>query len=138
METVKQGELKKRALLAKQRMKMGYWQRLMDEREQLLRSAGNTQSNARIISEVQRAGVRRDVEIIVNKASAAKDEALYEKVCTILDGDEYSTNPLGRLMDKAEYDGLDDAGKQRYILELSKKYRELKERYFKERIGKSS
>ena len=30
------GELKKRALLAKQRMKMGYWQQLLTEKENML------------------------------------------------------------------------------------------------------
>ena len=31
-------------------------------------------------------------------------------------------NPLGRLTDHAVFDTLDDAGRQRYILELAKSY----------------
>ena len=132
------GELKKRALLAKQRMKMGYWQQMMQERENLLSRAGETDKAQIIVSEVQRAKYERDTNIIIGSPRAGKDEELYVKVCRILDSDEITTNPIGQLMDKQEYDLLDEFGKQRYILQLSGKYRELKERYYKERIGKTS
>ena len=37
--------------------------------------------------------------------------------------------------DNAVYQKLDSSGKQRYILELSNKFRELKERYYREKTG---
>lgn len=128
------GELKKRAILAKQRMKMGYWQELMRQREAMLTKVGKTAGNIQLISEVQRAEVKRDANIIINNASVNRDEELYRKVKIILDKDEYTGNPIGQLIDSKEYESLDDGGRQRYVLELSKKYRELKERYYKERI----
>lgn len=131
-------ELKKRALLAKQRMKMGYWQKLMDERDAMLMNAGDSDRAQYIVSEVQRAKFARDNNIIVNREKADKDEELYIKVCKILDSEEITLNPIGQLMDRKEYEGLDEFGRQRYVLQLSEKYRELKERYYKERIGKSS
>ena len=42
-------------------------------------------------------------------------------------------NPLGRLIDKRYYESLDFEGKQRYVFELSEKYRRLKQRYYEER-----
>lgn len=128
------GELKKRAILAKQRMKMGYWQELMRQREAMLSKVGKTAGNIQLISEVQRAEVKRDASIIVNNPSVNRDEELYKKVKNILDGDEYAANPIGQLIDRKEYDRLDDGGRQRYVLELGSKYRELKERYYRERI----
>jgi len=127
-------ELKKRALLAKQRMKMGYWQELMRQREAMISKAGDTAPNLQLISEVQRAEIRRDANIIINNPLESRDEALYANVKKILDEDEYASNPIGRLIEEERYAALDESGKQRYVLELSKKYKELKDRYLKERI----
>ncbi len=132
------GELKKRALLAKQRMKMGYWQQLMSERENMLISAGESNKAQYLVSEVQRAKFERDNNVIINRERAGKDEEMYIKVCRILESDEVTTNPIGLLMDQKEYESLDEFGRQRYVLRLSEKFRELKERYYKERIGKTS
>ena len=63
---------------------------------------------------------------------------MYLKVCRILDSEVVTTNPIGQLIDESEYESLDEGGKQRYILRLSEKFRELKDRYYKERIGKTS
>lgn len=136
MEKKEYSELKKRALLAKQRLKMGYWQQLMQERELMLNKVGKTDRNEKLISEVQRAEINRDANIIINNPLINRDEALYKKVKKILDENEYVTNPIGQLIDKKEYEKLDSSGQQRYILELSKKYQELRERYYKERSSK--
>ena len=42
-------------------------------------------------------------------------------------------NPIGQLVDRTVFDKLDEANRQRYILELSAKFRELRERYYKEK-----
>ena len=131
------GELKKRAMLAKQRLRMGYWQQLKEERERVLSKVGDSDANKRMVSEAQRARLKRDTISVINGAEAREDEKLYERVCRILDDDEDVMNPIGRLIEHEEYDALDDGGRQRYILELSKKYRELKERYYAERLSKT-
>lgn len=61
-----------------------------------------------------------------------KDQALYNKVCKILEEDRIIINPINELIDKKYYDSLSLESKQRYILDLSDKYREMKERYDRE------
>ena len=102
-----------------------------------MKSAGESDSVKHKVSELQRAKFSREMNSVVNIENAGRDEQMYKKVCEILDSDEDVVNPIGRLMDKSCYSGLDDGGKQRYILELSKKFNDLKERYYKERLGKT-
>lgn len=117
------GELKKRCQLAKQRLKMGYWE-----------GRARTESAAAEPAATRdRVRAARDI-IQVTKPDASL-ERMYKKVCEILDGDEITINPIGQLIESEVYDELDAAGKQRYILELSNKFGELKERYYRERTG---
>lgn len=58
---------------------------------------------------------------------------LYKKVCQILESDEVITNPIMELIDKDYYNSLSSEAKQKYIFDLSDKYRAMKERYFKEK-----
>ncbi len=106
-------ELKKRARLAKQRLKMGY-------RDDLGASRGDigSGSSARLA-----AGYGQ---------TDYADEQLYQRVCNILDEDATTINPIGQLIDNDLYYSLDPSSRQRYILELSNKFRELKERYVRE------
>ena len=123
--TRKTGELKKRCWLAKQRLKMGYFdslKRMQDE--------DNGASSATTIAEYS-ARVRH-AEVA---ASSSADEKMYRKVCDILDSNEVALNPIGQLIERDVYDGLDANGKQRYVLELSEKFRELQERYYREKTG---
>ena len=118
-------ELKKRALLAKQRLKMGYWQRLERERREMEESSDMCTRN---ISELQREKIRRDAMCATDEQRYRQEEQLYEKVCRILDEDSDTLSPIGQLIDKEKYQKLDECGKQKYILELSKKFRELSHR----------
>ena len=127
-------ELKKRALLAKQRLKMGYWQRLEQERREMEESSDMCTRN---ISELQREKIRRDAMCATDEQRYRQEELLYEKVCRILDEDSDTLSPIGQLIDKEKYQKLDECGKQKYILELSKKFRELSHRYYLEHVGKS-
>ncbi len=113
------GELKKRAWLAKQRLKMGYWQSVR---------AGD---GARPV-------IKNEIADRASATANARDEKMYRTVCEILDSDEVTSNPIGRLIDGEVYSKLDPAGKQRYILELSHKFRELQERYYREKAAKTS
>ena len=113
------GELKKRAQLAKQRLKMGYFEAAHAD------DFGKT-----------------DVSYIASYArftdnATSRDEKMYKQVCAMLDRDEATINPIGQLIDNDVYSTLDASAKQRYILELSNKFRELKDRYYRERAKTS-
>ena len=118
----RQGEVKKRAQIAKQRLKRGYWESVRRE------NAAEDRADETVT-------VKTYVRSVDHVSAAAPDEKMYKKVCAILDRDEATLNPIGQLIDNDVYTSLDAASKQRYILELSNKFRELKERYYKERIG---
>ena len=133
MNNERVSELKKRAYLAKQRLRMGYWEKIAGEKREL--ESGN--ADARAVAELQRARVGRDELMSVDRDRAKKDEKLYEKVCEILDEDENQTGPIGRLIDKELYVSLSEAGKQKYVLELAEKFRELSRRYYAERANKT-
>lgn len=63
---------------------------------------------------------------------SVKEQELYERVCKILSRDEVVINPINELMDNKYYNSLSQEGKQRYIIDLSEKYKELKNRYQRE------
>lgn len=66
-------------------------------------------------------------------ACSDKDQLLYKKVCRMLEEDRIIINPINELIDKKYYDSLSIESKQRYILDLAEKYREMKERFDRER-----
>lgn len=134
---VKMSELKKRALLAKQRLRMGYWQAMEDEKKRALEEIGSSTNSVKLVKELQQKKFERDLNTTLGSTQAIQDEILFQKVCKMLDENENITNPIGMLVEHSVYDNLDEQGKQRYILELSKKYRELQDRYYKERLSKT-
>lgn len=125
-------ELKKRALIAKQRMRMGYWQSMNEEKEKALAAAGQGYASAHLVRGNMHAKFERDNNIVLGGGNVERDEVLYQKVCSIMSGDDDVINPIGMLVEHEVYDTMDEIGKQRYILELSKKFRELRERYYTE------
>lgn len=130
-------ELKRRAMLAKQRMKMGYWEKMQQDKQKLMEKGGDTFEAQKLVSDMQREKYQRDVSITISSAQS-KEEELYKRVKTMLDGNEFVVNPIARLMDKTTYEGLSGEEKQRYVLELSKKFVELKERYNREKMSNLS
>ena len=131
-------DIKKKAMLAKKRMKMGYWQQLQNEKAEMLKNMSGSEEDKKLASEVQREKYKRDASRAINKSTIDKDEQLYQKIKKMLDEDECVINPIGALIDQQVYGNMDESNKQRYILELSAKYRELKDRYYKERMSQSS
>lgn len=125
------GELKKRCWLAKQRLKMGYWESLRRDAE---RSENNDTNITHSIAVEYARRLNREAEIAAGRTTQT-DERMYRKVCDMLDSSEVTLNPIGQLIEREVYDNLDPAGKQRYVLELSDKFRQLKERYYRERTG---
>lgn len=122
-------EMKKRALLAKQRLKMGYWNKIEQKRMQL-----ESDNRPEVeVSEIVRATARRDEMLALERERAQAEEELYNKVRQILDENPDETAPIGRLIDRAVYESLDEGGKQRYILTLAEKFRALSARYYLEK-----
>lgn len=60
------------------------------------------------------------------------EQELYEKVCKLLSREEVVINPIKELVDYKYYNTLSLESKQKYIFELSEKYKTMKIRYEKE------
>ena len=60
------------------------------------------------------------------------EQELYEKVCKILSREEIVINPIRELVDYKVYNSMTLDAKQKYIFDLSEKYKMLKIRYEKE------
>jgi len=131
-KTANLSELKKRALLAKQRLRMGYWQAMRDARARNIAEFGESFETEKLVVQMQKAQIERDGDLAVGSKQAITDELLYQKVCKLLSSDEVITNPIGALVDKEMFDKLDAGNRQKYILDLSKKFCELKARYYSE------
>lgn len=61
-----------------------------------------------------------------------QEKELYERVKRILTREEVVINPIQELIDKKYYNTLSFDGKQKYIFDLSEKYKELKSRFERE------
>ena len=57
------------------------------------------------------------------------EQELYNRVCRLLERDEVIINPIQELIDRKYYNTLSLEAKQKYIFDLSEKYKELKLRY---------
>lgn len=62
-----------------------------------------------------------------------EDEVLWQKVCQIMESDTDFISPISKLIDHKKYDTMDEISRQIYVLRLTDKYTELKQRYLKER-----
>ena len=58
-----------------------------------------------------------------------REQELYERVCKILKRDEIVINPIQELVDYKYYNTLSLESKQKYIFDLSEKYKQMKARY---------
>lgn len=61
-----------------------------------------------------------------------QEQELYGKVCKMLSSAEIIINPIKELVDNKYYNTLSIEGKQKYIFDLSAKYKEMKVRYERE------
>ena len=61
-----------------------------------------------------------------------REQELYEKVCRLMEREEIVVNPIKELVDYKYYNGLSIEAKQKYIFDLSEKYKSMKIRYEKE------
>lgn len=123
------GELRKLAQGAMKRMKTGYWQEAKMIKETAKAEAEKEGRDANNVDAFYRTKFEADLKVTV----MPQDDTMYLKVCDMLDRDSDITNPIAELVDREKYNSLDSSGKQRYIMMLSAKYRELSERYHEER-----
>ncbi len=126
-KTNKTLNLKDYAKLAKKRMASGYWNQIRQERADYIKN--NIGENVDKINQIYAKRLMREIYFSL---SSDKDEEMYRKVCNILDKDGYVCNPISQLIDHGEYDNLDFAGRQTYLIKLTDKYKELRERYERE------
>lgn len=61
-----------------------------------------------------------------------KEQNLYDRVCKILSSEDIVINPIKELVDNKYYNSLSLEGKQKYIFDLSEKYKAMKLRYEQE------
>lgn len=67
----------------------------------------------------------------VSSIDSEEDKAMYEIVSSILESDEVVTNPLNKIIDTAHYESLSDEARGRYMLDLSRQYVRMTEKYAK-------
>lgn len=75
---------------------------------------------------------QEEKNIISNKVMTnthTRNEYMYQIVASIMDSDEVVTNPLDRVMDKEYFNSLDEHGRVKYIMELSREYVKMSEEY---------
>ncbi|MBQ7977527.1 MAG: hypothetical protein IJ301_02900 [Clostridia bacterium] len=116
---------------AKRRMTSGYWDKIREERDQYIRN--NADENEQKIKELYAKRLMR--EFYCDEESA-QDNEFYNKVCKLLQNNSFTLNPIGQLIDHAEYDKLDIEARQNYIIKLTDKYNEMRERFEREKQTK--
>lgn len=120
--------LKEYAKEAKMRMKSGFWDDVKARRQTDVEVAAKQGKNSDLVLGGYREVLKRKIFDVESK----EDERLYKKVCELLSQNRVVINPIGELADKAKMKNMTDSEKQHYIFELSKKFRQMKERYYRE------
>ena len=118
--------LKTLAREAKKRLKTGFWEKY---KESVVDSFEKAKAEGVDASKV--------IGFYEAKVSSAKikdeSEVFYQKVKDLLDSYGERGNMISMLIDYSVYDSLSYEKKQKYILELSEKYRKALERYKREK-----
>ena len=110
---------------AKERVKTGFWQECkedLDERMEKVKELGLNESKAGRYFKQQ----------VSKSLLGEKEDEFYLKVKDMLLKEGEVSDAIGRLTDKAYYDGLSYEEKQRYTLSLSEKYLRALERFRRE------
>ncbi len=120
--------LKSLAKEAKDRIKSGYWQKSIQEKNESIQNAANKGINTSTVVRYYREKVISDL-----KNKNTEEEIFYQKVKEILDAHGEVSDILGRLTDKEYLNSLSYEQRQRYLLSLSENYRKALVRYKKEK-----
>jgi len=116
-------EIRNLAKMAKSRMKKGFWEDCKENVDKAIEQ--NSASKSEVIHYYR---VK-----IVRQLNGSADELFYYKVKHILDTCGDVCDILGRLCDDELMSTMSFQEKQRYLFELSDKYRRCRERYFEEK-----
>lgn len=125
-------DLKTFAKEAKFRFKHGFWKKYNEDKDEKIKIAQEKGFSKQDAIKIQTDKARREIKMQFERKTA--DDILYEKVVEMLSSDEIVLNPIKRLINEEEYASLDESNKQLYILNLTTKYNQFKERYNKEKI----
>jgi len=97
---------------------------LAQKAKKRLSSAGQTISE-KTISKTTFAYLAPGSYAIVASKQSLEDDPLYDKVKKLIEEGEIE-NPLAELTDKAVFSSLNETEKERYIIDISKRYNKLK------------
>ncbi len=124
MEQSKGKDLKTKAREAMKRMKSGFWE---NYRAEVKKMAEKAKSDGVDTSKVVEFYETKNSHTIIKDS-----DEFYNKVKFILDTEGEVSDIIGRLIDNEYYKSLDYEQRQRYVLEISRKYRDALERYRRE------
>ena len=116
-----ENELKLLAKNAKQRLKQSQYMQKNNE----YKDVDSAQTKHYILCENKKlVETKNEIDL--------EEQMLWQKVCKIMESESDFISPISKLIDKEKYNEMDEISKQSYILDLTKKYTELKQRYIKE------
>lgn len=121
-------DLKSLAKEAKRRMKSGFWEENRDKIGTIKQQAKTQGIESSKIVQYYQTNVIREI-----KPKNDDNEKFYRKVKSILDSVGEVSDIIRRLIDPEAYNSLPYERKQKYVMELSRKYREALERYKREK-----
>lgn len=121
-------DLKSLAKEAKRRMKSGFWEENRDKIGTIKQQAKTQGIESSRIVQYYQTNVIREI-----KPKNDDNEKFYRKVKSILDSVGEVSDIIRRLIDPEAYNSLPYERKQKYVMELSRKYREALERYKREK-----
>lgn len=99
---------------------------LAQKAKKRLTSAGQSLAEQQSLDKTSFAYLASGSYAIVASRQSLKDDPLFEKVKKIVNSGEIQ-NPLAILTDKSVFDSLDGADKERYIIDISKRYNKIKD-----------
>lgn len=125
-------DLKTFAKEAKFRFKKGFWKNYNEKKQEQIIMAKQHGMSENDAVKIQVEKAKREIKSQFDGKS--DDDIFYEKVVQILRSNEIVLNPIKRLMDDEMYESLSDREKQKYILDLTEKFNEMKKRFEKEEM----
>lgn len=121
-------DIKLLAKEAKQRMKSGFWEENKEKIGYIKSKAKSEGIESSKIVRYYQTNVIREI-----KPKKDENEKFYKKVKAILDSVGEVSDIIKRLIDTEVYNSLPYDRKQKYVMELSQKYREALVRYKREK-----
>jgi len=129
---MKDDKIKKLAADAKKRLTSGYWEKIMIQRNDAIAQAQAQGRDVQPIITYFREKCNRDIRVMANSVDRC-EEQLYQKVKELWDKNATITNPAAIVGDMKFANRLVDSDRQRYIFRMIAKYKEMRERYDREK-----